>query len=76
MSLSGLCQVCESREATHVCDSCGNAVCDVHFDEDHGVCTVCAAAAGRGGGQDDVSPGSGGGSGRDDVSPGGDDSYR
>lgn len=52
MSLSGLCQVCESREAKHTCTQCGTAVCDEHFDRTSGLCVRCADTSGK----RDVSP--------------------
>ncbi|ADQ66601.1 hypothetical protein ELS19_11150 [Halogeometricum borinquense] len=52
MSLSGLCQVCESREATHTCVQCGTAACDDHFDRASNLCVRCADRSGRG----DISP--------------------
>ena len=48
MSFTGVCQVCESAEGRHSCDRCGSLVCDVHYDEELGVCTQCAAAVRRG----------------------------
>ena len=42
MSVTGLCQVCESREAEYTCHQCGAAVCPVHFEQDRGVCVHCA----------------------------------
>jgi len=46
MSVAGLCSVCESREATRVCERCGAAVCEVHYDPGAGVCADCAAGMG------------------------------
>ncbi len=43
MSISGLCQVCESREANHSCENCGALVCEMHYDDDLHYCTDCAA---------------------------------
>ncbi|ELZ49580.1 hypothetical protein C464_03861 [Halorubrum coriense DSM 10284] len=43
MSLTGLCQICEAATAEHVCDRCGRAVCDDHWDEAAGACSGCAA---------------------------------
>ena len=42
MSVTCLCQVCESREAEYVCHQCGAAVCPIHFEQDEGVCVHCA----------------------------------
>jgi hypothetical protein len=49
MSVTNLCQVCESATASHTCDTCGAAVCAEHYDRETGLCTVCAARV-RGGG--------------------------
>ena len=46
MSVSGLCQVCESAEAEAQCLSCGALVCTNHCDRDTGVCTECARSGG------------------------------
>lgn len=61
MSVSGLCQICESREAEHSCGQCGRTICSQHYDEAFGLCMDCAEAAGGGG------PGQPGGPDRDDV---------
>ncbi|MFC4249489.1 hypothetical protein ACFOZ7_21580 [Natribaculum luteum] len=45
MSITGLCQICESRSAEHRCDNCGALVCEVHYDADLGLCADCAAQA-------------------------------
>ena len=50
MSVSGLCHVCESAEASHTCDQCGRAVCDQHHDDAFGLCLDCSAGVGRGSG--------------------------
>lgn len=42
MSVSGLCQICESAEAKHQCDRCGAMVCATHYDRELGLCTECA----------------------------------
>ncbi|MFD1598145.1 zinc finger HIT domain-containing protein [Halobellus rarus] len=42
MSVTGVCQVCERREAEYACHRCGAAVCSVHFDTEQGVCVHCA----------------------------------
>ena len=42
MSVSGLCGVCERREAEYACHHCGAAVCPIHFEQDRGVCVHCA----------------------------------
>jgi hypothetical protein len=46
MSVSGLCQVCESAKAQFRCDSCGALVCPTHHDQSTGLCTTCAGAGG------------------------------
>jgi hypothetical protein len=46
MSVSGICQVCESAEARFRCSSCGALVCVAHYDRATGVCTACAGAGG------------------------------
>jgi hypothetical protein len=43
MSVTGLCQICETARADHKCTACGLLVCDTHFDGEHGVCTDCAS---------------------------------
>lgn len=43
MSVEGLCQVCSTRPAEHQCLTCGGLVCEVHFDDDRGVCSACAS---------------------------------
>ncbi|MFC4542264.1 hypothetical protein ACFO5R_10020 [Halosolutus amylolyticus] len=45
MSISGLCQICESRPAEHRCANCGNLVCEVHFETEMGLCADCATQA-------------------------------
>lgn len=45
MSVSTLCQVCESREAEHTCERCGRNVCARHYDDAFGLCVNCAEAA-------------------------------
>lgn len=42
MSISGLCQICETREATNQCDSCGSLVCDRDYERGVGICVQCA----------------------------------
>ena len=46
MSVSGLCSVCEARQASHSCDNCGALVCEEHYDESRGFCAECASAGG------------------------------
>jgi len=47
MSVSGLCEVCTTREANNVCDRCGTVVCDEHVDETTGYCVECATELGQ-----------------------------
>ena len=71
MSVSGLCQICEEREAEYTCDNCGRVVCGEHYDEDSGLCTECAREAH---GRRDVSNDAvDSARGADDVSPGAED---
>jgi|GEM_PF-1293041 len=48
MSVSGLCSVCEQREAEYVCNQCGSAVCEAHYESTADICTVCAAGVSGG----------------------------
>jgi len=43
MSVTTLCQVCESATASHTCDACGAAVCPAHYDRATGLCSNCVA---------------------------------
>ncbi|MFC4552081.1 MULTISPECIES: hypothetical protein [Halorussus] len=43
MSVSGLCQICESREAEHSCPNCGTLACEKHWNEEFDLCVQCAA---------------------------------
>jgi hypothetical protein len=45
MSVSGLCQICESRQAQHRCDNCGTLACEEHYESGMGLCADCAAQA-------------------------------
>ncbi|WP_195893112.1 hypothetical protein [Halopiger djelfimassiliensis] len=45
MSISGLCQICESREAQERCTNCGTLACEKHYDRGKGLCADCAAQA-------------------------------
>ena len=45
MSVSGLCQICESRPARDRCENCGSLVCDVHYERGLGLCADCSAQA-------------------------------
>lgn len=42
MSLTGLCQVCESATAEFRCGLCGASVCEAHYDRAAGACLTCA----------------------------------
>ena len=56
MSVSGLCQVCQSAEARFSCERCGSLVCADHYDRRTGLCLECAQETGagdRGGGEGD-----------------------
>ncbi|WP_265112334.1 hypothetical protein [Halosolutus halophilus] len=45
MSISGLCQICESRPAEQRCRNCGTLVCEAHYEQGKGLCADCAAQA-------------------------------
>ena len=47
MSVTGICQVCERREAEYACHRCGAAVCSLHIDQDQGLCVHCADPDGK-----------------------------
>jgi len=49
MGVSGLCQICQAREATARCDRCGTFACGQHYDESMGYCADCATEATEGG---------------------------
>ncbi|MEZ0393733.1 MAG: hypothetical protein ABWK00_01620 [Desulfurococcaceae archaeon] len=38
----GSCEICMLRDATRTCPSCGRRVCDDDWDDERGVCKVCA----------------------------------
>ncbi|MDZ7701458.1 MAG: hypothetical protein U5J98_04975 [Halobacteriales archaeon] len=46
MSVSGLCQLCQSAPAKFRCGSCGALVCDDHYVPGVGRCTDCAGPDG------------------------------
>jgi hypothetical protein len=48
MSVSGLCEICQTPDVDYTCDRCGKLVCDDHFDETIGYCSDCAAELRRG----------------------------
>lgn len=55
MSVSGLCEICETATVEDGCDRCGRLVCAQHYDEGSGLCTKCRAeipGAGDGGGEE------------------------
>ncbi len=41
MSVSGLCQICQSRPAAARCDNCGTIACADHYEEGLGICLDC-----------------------------------
>ena len=41
VSTATLCAVCETAAAGRTCALCGRAVCDAHFESDHGCCADC-----------------------------------
>lgn len=46
MSVTGLCQICESATADDACHLCGRLVCEKHYAESDELCTVCASEGG------------------------------
>ncbi|SDJ66851.1 hypothetical protein [Natronorubrum texcoconense] len=54
MSVSGLCQICESRPAQERCANCGTLACDVHFEDPKELCVQCATQADPSRQSDDV----------------------
>lgn len=48
MSVSGLCEICQQPDVDHGCDSCGQLVCDRHWDEQLGICIECSRQFGGG----------------------------
>lgn len=44
MSMGEICQVCETKPATHTCGNCGTLACDDHYDSEHDLCTQCASS--------------------------------
>lgn len=53
MSVSGLCQICQSRTAEERCTNCGTFACRAHYEQGKGLCADCAAQA-QPGRRDDV----------------------
>ncbi len=45
MSVSGLCEICESRTAEQRCRNCGTFACQAHYEPGKGLCADCAATA-------------------------------
>ena len=45
MSVSGLCQICESQPAQERCANCGTLACTDHYEAGAGICVECAAQA-------------------------------
>lgn len=45
MSVSGVCQICESAEAEYSCNECGAFVCGKHYEREMGICVQCAERA-------------------------------
>jgi hypothetical protein len=41
MSVTSICQVCESATANYTCGSCGATVCADHYDQEKGLCSLC-----------------------------------
>ncbi|WP_266079835.1 hypothetical protein [Haladaptatus caseinilyticus] len=64
MSVTGLCQICETAEATHDCDRCGALVCSEHWNRGNGLCVECTAEIGGGSGEKTPR-----GSGSEDIRP-------
>lgn len=54
MSVSGLCQICETAEAVDNCTHCGALACDRHLDDETWLCTSCASELNRGAGGGDT----------------------
>lgn len=52
MSVTGLCQICESATAQSQCDRCGTIACQQHYHEEFGMCIECARTARPGDGDD------------------------
>ena len=46
MSVSGLCELCSTNEVVDGCDRCGRLACEVHYDEETGLCTDCLQEVG------------------------------
>ena len=46
MSVTGLCELCSTNEVVDGCDRCGRLVCEVHYDEETGLCTDCLKESG------------------------------
>lgn len=48
MSVSELCQICESRPADYTCERCGRTVCSQHYDDSLSLCLDCSEGSGSG----------------------------
>jgi hypothetical protein len=48
MSVSGICEVCETPDVDHSCTRCAQLVCSEHYDEELGLCVECVAEVGGG----------------------------
>ncbi|WP_254544475.1 hypothetical protein [Halomarina pelagica] len=46
MSVSGLCELCQTNEVVDGCDRCGRLVCERHYDRSTGLCTDCLREVG------------------------------
>ncbi|MES3161418.1 MAG: hypothetical protein PPP55_07575 [Halorubrum sp.] len=57
MSVTGICQVCESAPAGHACRTCGRQVCDDHWNDGVGACAACARGFDEGDSTPDVTDG-------------------
>ncbi|OVE84378.1 hypothetical protein [Natronolimnobius baerhuensis] len=56
MSVSGLCQICESRPAEERCENCGTLACEQHYERAMGLCADCATQAQPGMGDSESEP--------------------
>lgn len=54
MSVSGLCQICESRPAQERCANCGTLACEQHYEQATDLCADCASQARPGSGEKPV----------------------
>lgn len=56
MSVSGICEICGTRDVHHTCSRCAQLVCNEDFDEETGLCVECLAQVGGGGKERQRSP--------------------